>query len=376
MINSYPRFIEMRSRGVHTSGTNSWPNIQLFEHNFFLNFYRNSSCLIVSDRVRLGNCSKTRTHIEFSWCRPQQHLSFNRRQFKFKRFLQPIINSKIFSLSQSKVPSNSVKSASDTDVELYRMKTVSRKGLKDHPSVRNSLLLTQHHDVHKFFDAEQETKCDEWTASNNISLQRIEFQRMNRSVENRYKKDHKRHPPQRLHKCHCMLGPESAFSALNIPSQTAQKNNSLEPLGSCHSSQVFQPRSVRSKVHKMFSGWFQRRRSTPAKYNQEQPHDDAESGCSDGENVETYHFDHGSTSYYRTTDCPPHLISEIIAQRTTFHATKFWAEFFGSINIIVTFIITFFLQFYRWISTIDLVRKLHCITWFRVIVLSYPETNQ
>jgi len=67
----------------------------------------------------------------------------------------------------------------------------------------------------------------------------------------------------------------------------------------------------------------------------------------DFENAEVYHFDHGSPSYFRTTDCPPHLISEMIAQRATHHATKFWAELFGSINICVTFFVTFLLQFYR-----------------------------
>lgn len=60
-----------------------------------------------------------------------------------------------------------------------------------------------------------------------------------------------------------------------------------------------------------------------------------------------YHFEHGCPEYYRTFDCPPHLISDMIAQQTAFHATRFWAEIFGFINVGVTFFVTFFLQFFR-----------------------------
>lgn len=65
------------------------------------------------------------------------------------------------------------------------------------------------------------------------------------------------------------------------------------------------------------------------------------------ENVITYNFEHGCPEYYKTFDCPPHLISDVLAEQTVHHATRFWAEMFGFINIGVTFFVTFLLQFYR-----------------------------
>lgn len=67
------------------------------------------------------------------------------------------------------------------------------------------------------------------------------------------------------------------------------------------------------------------------------------------ENMEIYYFDHGSPEFYRTTDCPPHLVTEALAQSTLHHATKFWAEIFGTINIGTTFVISFWLQLYRFL---------------------------
>ncbi|XP_055546411.1 uncharacterized protein LOC129730817 [Wyeomyia smithii] len=67
------------------------------------------------------------------------------------------------------------------------------------------------------------------------------------------------------------------------------------------------------------------------------------------ENMEIYYFDHGRPEFYRTTDCPPHLVTEALAQSTHHHATKFWAEIFGTINIGATFVISFWLQLYRFL---------------------------
>ncbi|XP_058813713.1 uncharacterized protein LOC131677723 [Topomyia yanbarensis] len=67
------------------------------------------------------------------------------------------------------------------------------------------------------------------------------------------------------------------------------------------------------------------------------------------ENMEIYYFDHGSPEFYRTTDCPPHLVTEALAQSTYHHATKFWAEIFGTLNIGATFVISFWLQLYRFL---------------------------
>lgn len=74
---------------------------------------------------------------------------------------------------------------------------------------------------------------------------------------------------------------------------------------------------------------------------------DIESGLDERENAKVYSFDHGSPLFYQTTDWTPHLISDDVARRTQIKATKFWAEFFGFINVFVTFFVTFFIQFYR-----------------------------
>jgi hypothetical protein len=60
-----------------------------------------------------------------------------------------------------------------------------------------------------------------------------------------------------------------------------------------------------------------------------------------------YFFDHGESEFLRTTDNAPHLVMDDAAERVSNVATKFWAEFFGSINVGVTFFIAFFLQLYR-----------------------------
>lgn len=65
------------------------------------------------------------------------------------------------------------------------------------------------------------------------------------------------------------------------------------------------------------------------------------------EKIITYNFEHGCPEYYKTFDCPPHLLSDVLAEQTVQHATRFWAEMFGFINIGVTFFVTFLLQFYR-----------------------------
>uniref|UniRef100_A0A1I8N4H7 Uncharacterized protein n=1 Tax=Musca domestica TaxID=7370 RepID=A0A1I8N4H7_MUSDO len=62
-----------------------------------------------------------------------------------------------------------------------------------------------------------------------------------------------------------------------------------------------------------------------------------------------YPFDHGNADYLQTHERPPHVHSLALAQRTTDYATKFWAEFFGSLHIGVAFVVTFLLQSYRFI---------------------------
>lgn len=67
------------------------------------------------------------------------------------------------------------------------------------------------------------------------------------------------------------------------------------------------------------------------------------------ERLEIYYFDHGNASYFRTTDCPPHIATEELAQQTIDCATKFWAELYGSLHIVVAFVVAFFLQTFRFI---------------------------
>ncbi|XP_065362271.1 uncharacterized protein LOC135955834 [Calliphora vicina] len=62
-----------------------------------------------------------------------------------------------------------------------------------------------------------------------------------------------------------------------------------------------------------------------------------------------YPFEHGCADYLKTHDCPPQLLSLVLAERATSYATRFWAEFFGSLQIAVAFIVTFLLQLYRFV---------------------------
>lgn len=151
------------------------------------------------------------------------------------------------------------------------------------------------------------------------------------------------------HKCRCAYGHQ--YQQKQQQQQHEQQaNQQLNEANDNHGEmnmdckQKPAPQSVKSKIRNIFT-WFNHKKPSSTKfYNNNDRFNNAED---DAENAEIYYFDHGSPLFYRTTDCPPHLISEMIAQRTTYHATRFWAELFGSINIGVTFIVTFFLQFYR-----------------------------
>lgn len=168
-----------------------------------------------------------------------------------------------------------------------------------------------------------------------LCSQKVEFCQVNRPTQKRCE----------VHQFRQYRTRDSTSIALtsngNDPSQQVA-SHFPENVGSFQTSDQFlQSRSFRSKMRNMFS-WFRKRR------NQSEHRDDEDDvQALNEENAEFYYFDHGSPCFYQTTDCPPHLISEIIAQRTTDLATKFWAEFFASLNIGVTFVVTFFMQFYR-----------------------------
>lgn len=178
--------------------------------------------------------------------------------------------------------------------------------------------------------------------------QKIEFQLLKSSIGQRRRHDknipvnNKRQ--QHHHKCRCVFEQESVTTQHQpqhrVPSKHAPFNTEIE--SEQISMEQKTPRAFKSKLRNIFS-CFSVTPSMSAIHRTR----DLEAGYEEMENCEIYHFDHGSSKYYRTTDCPPHLISELIAQRTAYHATKFWAEFFGSINIGVTFFVTFLLQLYR-----------------------------
>ncbi|CAL1677555.1 unnamed protein product [Lasius platythorax] len=67
------------------------------------------------------------------------------------------------------------------------------------------------------------------------------------------------------------------------------------------------------------------------------------------EKIEIYYFDHGSSAYYRTTDCHPVLTTDKCAEKTDQAATRFWAEIFGTIHIGIAFVTAFILQLLRFI---------------------------
>ncbi|XP_074041375.1 uncharacterized protein isoform X2 [Leptinotarsa decemlineata] len=60
--------------------------------------------------------------------------------------------------------------------------------------------------------------------------------------------------------------------------------------------------------------------------------------------VDVYYFDHGNSSYLRTTDRPPIVATEAIAEKTETHTTKFWAELYGTLHIGFAFFTSFILQ--------------------------------
>lgn len=62
---------------------------------------------------------------------------------------------------------------------------------------------------------------------------------------------------------------------------------------------------------------------------------------------EFYRFDHGESDQYHTTDHLPNLKSDKIANDVQQKYSIFWAEAFGYINVVVAFLVTFFIQFFR-----------------------------
>ncbi|CAH1959990.1 unnamed protein product [Acanthoscelides obtectus] len=65
--------------------------------------------------------------------------------------------------------------------------------------------------------------------------------------------------------------------------------------------------------------------------------------------MDVYYFDHGDSSFLRTTDNPPIITTEILAEKTEAYTTKFWAEMFGTVHIGISFVTSFILQLLRFL---------------------------
>jgi hypothetical protein len=166
----------------------------------------------------------------------------------------------------------------------------------------------------------------------------VTFQQFNPRVA-RY--HYKRRLPPHVSRSRWELAQDRNNSANVQQVPSVQQANLINQVESYQSSDQFQqPRTFHTKMRQIFSRF---RRSE--KLNR---HSNVDvEAQNETENGEFYHFDHGQPTYYRTTDCPPHLTSDIVAQRVNETFTKFWAEFFGYINVLVTLVITFLVQFYR-----------------------------
>ncbi|KAG5678641.1 hypothetical protein PVAND_008297 [Polypedilum vanderplanki] len=178
------------------------------------------------------------------------------------------------------------KCLTDTDAEYYMMKSEQRKGQRgSHPS-------------------------------------KIEFQMVNSHLKNKLQRTY--HP----HYVHDQM-----------PYYTP----------SCHMQNEFkmqQHQQEKSGCGSLFSKLFSQNNKNSNDELQEKE-EDAEQKKINKEKF--YFFDRGDSEFLRTTDNAPHLVTADAADQVSLAATKFWAEFFGSINVGVTFFIVFFLQLYRFI---------------------------
>ncbi|XP_014241193.1 uncharacterized protein LOC106661940 [Cimex lectularius] len=69
------------------------------------------------------------------------------------------------------------------------------------------------------------------------------------------------------------------------------------------------------------------------------------------ERVDVYCFDQLNTGFFRTSDHPPPLFSDVAVETTEAIATRFWAEVFGMVNIVIAFLVAMVLQFFKFLLT-------------------------
>uniref|UniRef100_T1H1X1 Uncharacterized protein n=1 Tax=Megaselia scalaris TaxID=36166 RepID=T1H1X1_MEGSC len=79
--------------------------------------------------------------------------------------------------------------------------------------------------------------------------------------------------------------------------------------------------------------------------------------------IDIYYFDRGNAEFLRTTDGTPAVYSESLLNQTEYYANRVWAEIFGSLQIGVTFFISFVLQLYRFIL----------YSLFRVLIVGFLQ---
>lgn len=77
--------------------------------------------------------------------------------------------------------------------------------------------------------------------------------------------------------------------------------------------------------------------------------DKMKQGALSGERIELYHFDHGNATFFCTTDCQPTLHTDRLARETADTATRFWAEMYGSMHIVIAIVVAFVLQSLRFV---------------------------
>ncbi|XP_017767907.1 PREDICTED: uncharacterized protein LOC108556344 [Nicrophorus vespilloides] len=131
---------------------------------------------------------------------------------------------------------------------------------------------------------------------------------------------------------------KSVYGNSGIPQDRSCESNSLTNILMKHKSRNSQKQTFYSELKK----------------DQLPPHVD---NIRDMARVDVYYFDHGNAAYFQTTDSPPLIMTEILAEKTEHYTTRFWAEFFGSIHIGFSFLTSFVLQFIRFILS-SLVRPL------------------
>ncbi|CAG9805910.1 unnamed protein product [Chironomus riparius] len=188
---------------------------------------------------------------------------------------------------------------------------------------------------------------------------KIEFQKLNTSLNKKIRQRTVTHHHE-LHPCTCQ-------NYMSNPQMNAMNSQMSNQHFHAHSDSDVAPdnynksKSENGKIHKMFSCFT----SNSFDRDSENCKVDSQQSNEKPQKTEYYPFDHGDHQSYHTTDRAPQLKSDNAAEKVHEHATKFWAEVFGTLNIGVTFFLVFFIQFYRFIL----------YSFIRSIVVGFLQTT-